>query len=204
MRQLARALSCGLLLGFVHHAREARAEHLGRETPEGDRLGPWVPDFAKLQSGGFAGALTVGLGYAPLRDLLNLAALYGYVPPALGGSVHSLHFTLQVRPLSVRSGAVRWLPLYAGLGALCTWGADYFLLLPRRYPNGYYPPNACHATLQAGVELQWLPRRGWVRRHGLYAELTTLDALLIDYFQNPRMTGPADIVSSSIGYRLSF
>lgn len=200
MRRRLRLLSLSTLLAFTP---AARAEGQTEASRVGDRYGPWAPDFAKLQSGGFSGTVALGVGYAPLHDLLNAAVLYGYVPPALGGSVHSLHFTLQVRPLSFRSHEVRWMPFYAGLGALCTWGADYFLFLPKRYPSGYYPPNACHATAHVGAEMQWLPRRGWARAHAIYAELTTVDTLIIDYFQNPRLTGPADVVSSSIGYRLS-
>jgi hypothetical protein len=168
-----------------------------------DRFGPWVPDFAELQSGGFAGTLALGVGYAPLHGVLNVAVLYGYVPPAFGGSVHSLHATLQVHPLSFSSHGVRWQPAYVGVGALCTWGPGYFLLLPERYPAGYYPPNACHATLQLGAELKWEPRAGLVRAHGVYFELTTVDTLMFDYFQNPRVTHPAEVVSSAIGYRLS-
>lgn len=193
-----------LLAALVASTPTAHAERQDPASSAGDRFGPWVPDFAKLQSGGFAGTLALGIGYAPAHDLLNVALLYGYVPPAFGGSVHSLHFTLQVRPLSFISHDFRWLPAYAGLGALCTWGADFFLLLPARYPRGYYSPNACRITAHVGAELQWQRRTGWVQAHGFYAELTTVDALVIDYFQNPRMTVPADVLSSSLGYRLSF
>jgi hypothetical protein len=133
-----------------------------------------------------------------------MAVLYGYVPPALGGSVQTLHFTLDVRPLSFRSHRARWLPAYGGIGLLCTWGGEYFLLLPDRYPDGYYPPNACHVTAHVGAEVQWLPREEWAKSHGFYAELTTVDTLLFDYFENPRVAAPLDIVSSSLGYRLAF
>ncbi|HVY32273.1 MAG TPA: hypothetical protein VHB79_37305 [Polyangiaceae bacterium] len=200
---MRRRLSLRILAALLAMTTAAGAERRTAPASPTDPLGPWVPDFAKLQSGGFSGTFTVGVGYAPLHDLLNVAVLYGYVPAALGGSVHSLHFTLQVRPLSFSSHGVRWLPAYAGLGALCTWGADYFLVPPDRYPDDYYPPNACHASAHVGVELQWLPRRGLARAHGLYAELTTIDTLIIDYFQNPRVTAPADVISSSIGYRLA-
>lgn len=196
---MRRHLSLVGLASVIALSPPARAER----QAGGDQLGPWAPDFAKLQSGGFSGTVTLGIGYAPLHDLLNAALLYGYVPPAFGGSVQSLHFALQVRPLRFDSHDIRWLPAYAGLGALCTWGADYFLVLPQRYPSGYYRANACHATAHVGAEMQWLPRRGLVRAHGIYVELTTVDTLIFDYFQNPRMTGPADVLSSSIGYRLA-
>jgi hypothetical protein len=181
----------------------ARAAQQAERSSLTARLAPWLPDFAKLQSGGFSGTFTLGLGYAPLRDLLNVALLYGYVPPAFGGSLHSLHLTLDVRPLAFQAHQVRWLPAFVGLGVLCTWGADYFLALPERYPRHYYPPNACHFTAHLGAELQWLPQRGWVQAHGIFAELTTVDTLFFDYFQNPKMTAPAEVFSSSIGYRLA-
>jgi len=202
MRRHLQLFSALLLFAFGSGARAV--ENPRSQAPHGDRLGPWVPDFVKLQSGGFSGVVAVGAGYAAFGDKINVSLLYGYVPPKLGGDVHSLHLTFVVRPLSVSSRHVRWLPAYAGAGALCTWGEGYFLTLPQRYRSGYYSPTACHATFHVGAELEWLPGHCWVRAHGLYAELTTVDTLVIDYFQNPRLTAPIDVVSTALGYRLSF
>lgn len=186
----------------------ARAVHAQERWDESnrdlDRLGWAVPDFAKLQTGGFSGAVTVGLGYAMLQDHLNVAALYGYVPVAVGRDVHSVHLTLSGRPGEIRFQQLGWLPLYGGLGALCTWGPGYFVVPPKRYPRAYYYPTALRASVLVGTELDWVSRRGPFERHGAYFELTTLDFLLLAQLRNPRVVRLTDIVSSTLGYRFSF
>lgn len=169
-----------------------------------DGLGFPVPDFAKLQSGGFAGAVALGLGYAALDDVLNAGVFYGYVPPARGRSVQSLHFVLSLRPGEAQFAAARWLPLYAGFGALCTWGPGYFVTPPARYPAGYYYPTALRLTAHIGSELDWLSERGAFERHGFFVELTTLDIFLFAYVENPHLVDLNDIVSTSLGYRAAF
>jgi hypothetical protein len=163
-----------------------------------------LPDFAKLQSGGYSGTATLGLGYSAFEDRLNVAFLYGYVPASSGRSVQSLHFLLSFRAIELGSRALRWLPFYTGLGALCTWGDGYFLIVPKRYPTGYYYPTALRFTAHIGSELDWLLANSAFHRHGVYAELTTLDVFAFEYLKNPVLVDVTDIVSTSLGYRAAF
>ncbi|HMJ15276.1 MAG TPA: hypothetical protein VK524_27865, partial [Polyangiaceae bacterium] len=171
-----------------------------------DRLGFWVPDFAKFQSGGYSGLVGVGLGYAAFDDAINLTLLYGYVPRALAGKdVHALSAAFSVRPCEIDLDVLRIVPLYAGAGALHTWGSGYFLRLPERYGSGYYRPTGLHASFHLGAELDWLPSSSsWLERHGIFAELTALEIFVGRYLRNRDSLGIHEVVSLALGYRAAF
>jgi hypothetical protein len=180
---------------------------LGRERDR-DPHGWFVPDFAKLQTGGFVGFLTIGVGYGIFDDVVNIAGHYGYTPPAHAGhDVHTLHLTLDVRPFDLRFGDVRWIPAYMGGGLLHVWGEQYFSDLPHRYAKvdgSYYPPTALHWTAHLGTELDWLPRVGFFERHGFYFELATVDTFVFAYSENRETVSLTEVVSSTIGYRAAW
>lgn len=190
----------------------ASAQSRSRPSPEvrlssdrdSDRHGWYVPDFFKVQSGGYAGTLAIGAGYAAFDDILNLTLLYGYVPPVSGRSVQSLHLTASLRPLELEYGSLRLIPVYAGLGGLHTWADGYFIELPEEYPPGYYARTGIYLTMHVGTELGWLPSKGTLERHGIYFELTTLNVLLWRYFENPGIVDPDDVISIGFGYRGAF
>jgi len=180
---------------------------LGRERDR-DPHGWLLPDFAKLQTGGFVGLLTVGVGYGIFDDVINLAAHYGYTPAARAGQdVHTLHLTLDIRPFDLRFGDIRWIPMYLGGGLLHVWGDEYFSDVPDRYATidgAYYPPTALHWTAHLGTELDWLPRVGFFERHGFYLELATIDTFLIGYFENRETVSLTEAFSSTVGYRAAW
>ena len=170
-----------------------------------DRFGWYVPDFAKLQTGGFAGLFSVGTGYAAFDDILNVSLLYGYVPEWHAEvSVHSLHLTAAGRPFDFELRPLRVVPIYLGAGLLHTWGEDYFVRLPERYASGYYPPTGLHWTAHIGTEIDYVPRGGLFERHGVYAELTTVDTLFFAYVENRATLGVVDAVGLGFGYRAAF
>ena len=171
---------------------------------DSDQNGWYLPDFFKLQTGGYAGTLAVGVGYSALDDVLNLALLYGYVPPVDGRSVQSLHLTASLRPFELGRGHLRLIPIYAGVGGLHTWAEGYFIELPPQYPAGYYPATGIYLTMHAGAEFGWLPSAGTLERHSLYFELTTVNVLLWRYFENPGLVNVDDVVSIGFGYRGAF
>src|SRR5688572_1232580 len=95
-------------------------------TTDPDALGAFFPDFARLSSGGYAGLVTAGLGYAAWDDRLNVGLSYGYVPASIAGvAVHSLSSAISLRPFELRQDAFRWVPFYAGVGVLSTFGQRY-------------------------------------------------------------------------------
>jgi hypothetical protein len=185
-------------------APEATRTALSSQERDRDRLGALVPDFAKLQSGGFAGQFSAGLGYSAFDDIVNLTALYGYTPGFDGRAVQSLHVTLAFRPLEANYGRLRLVPAYFGVGGLVTWGEGYFIELPERYPDDYYRATGLHYTAHLGLGVDWLPRRGDVERHGVYFELTTIDSFLSAYLKNRELVRLRDVLSSGLGYRIAF
>jgi hypothetical protein len=179
----------------------------GRER-DTDPHGWYLPDFAKLQTGGFVGLLTVGTGYGIFDDVINLAVHYGYTPSARAGhDVHVVHLTLDIRPIDLRFGDVRWLPAYLGGGLLHVWGDQYFSDVPDRYATidgSYYPPTALHWTAHLGTEIDWLPSAGFFERHGFYYELTTIDTFAFAYFENRETVRLTEALSSTFGYRAAW
>jgi hypothetical protein len=189
-------------------AAEDRAERMGRSTERDvDRLGWAVPDFAKLQTGSFAGLIAVGVGYALFDDVLNASLLYGYTPAwHAGTTAHSIDLSLDVRPLDMLIGEFRIVPVYFGAGLLVALDDQLFFTTPARYPaDDYYPPTALHWTAHLGVEVDLLPARdSFFERHGLYAELTTMDTYFFAYFENRETLDLTDALSSGFGYRAAF
>lgn len=179
-----------------------------RDERDRDRFGWYVPDFAKLQSAGYLGSVGIGAGYAMLEDVLNVSLLYGFTPEQRAGeNVHALRLNLDVRPLDLRFESFRLVPIYAGAGLLYAFGSEYFTRIPKRYrqlETNYYPPTALHWSANLGLELDYVPARGKIERHGLYYEVVTVDSYIMSYLENPEALHLVDAFASSIGYRCAF
>lgn len=173
-----------------------------------DRQGWMVPDFAKLQTGGYVGLIGIGVGYAVLDDILNLSALYGFTPAAVAGvNVHAIGATLSVRPFDINiRGRLRHIPLYIGGGLLFGLGDNYFLTTPDEYNDRwYYVPTAVHWLLHVGTEVDVLPAPGGVfERHGLLVELVTLDTFLLSLIESQNEVELDDVLSLALGYRAAW
>jgi hypothetical protein len=85
-------------------------------------------------------------------------------------------------------------------------GDKYFLTVPDRYRDPmYYEPTAVHWTLHAGAEIDGLPEQGGVfERHGLYAEVVTLDTFFMSLVDNPNEVELEEVLSLALGYRASW
>jgi hypothetical protein len=173
-----------------------------------DRQGWVVPDFAKLQTAGYAGFIAVGLGYAAYDDFMNLGVAYGFTPELMAGAeVHTVGVALSLRPFELDLwNRARLIPVYAGGGLLFVLGDKYSLELPDRFPDrSYYHPTAVHWTLHAGAEVDALPEQGGVfERHGLYAEVVTLDTFFLSLVDNPDEVELDEVLSLALGYRASW
>jgi hypothetical protein len=118
-----------------------------------DRSSPWyVPAYAKLQTGGYLGAVTAGGGYSPWQ-LLDVGVFYGWVPPSLGGvSIHSFALRLGA---SVRGACIardwNWVYFTGGVGVLVTPGDGFFLSVADRYHDSWRRSARRWATASAFV-----------------------------------------------------
>ena len=206
------SLSSASLAEAQSYAPRDRAEPIDmpdrRDERDPDELGWYVPDFVRLQTGGFVGLFVVGTGYAIFDDILNLSVHYGFTPEEHAGTnVHAVSFELLVRPFDFRIDDFRVVPIYLGPGALYAWGDDFFTRVPDRYAqidSSYYPPTALHWTARVGVELDYLPSSGFFERHGLYYEATLLGAYFDFYRENPKTLDFQDMFAGAVGYRAAF
>lgn len=182
---------------------------LGHAEPrDRDALGWYVPDYARLQTGGYLGTVGVGFGYAAFDDRLNVSLLYGFTPAERAGHpVHEAKLSLDYRPFELGNARWRLVPLTVGAGLLYAFGGEYFTRVPARYrriDTRYYPPTALHWMLQLGLELDYAPASGPFERHGLYYEVVTLDSYAFSLFENPSRVRVIDVLASTIGYRVAF
>jgi len=172
-----------------------------------DRLGWAAPDYVRLQTGGFLGMFTIGVGYSALRDVLNIGVSYGFVPPYHGApAVHVGTATLQIRPLRFPIDQERiWIyPLYVGGGLFVAHGKNLFVQQPNVYPPGYYEPTALHYLLLFGAEAALRqPSDRFFTRHSAFIEFVTVDQY-IDALQQNREFRLYDAFSTTLGYRASF
>lgn len=171
-----------------------------------DRLGWYVPDYVKIQTGGFLGAFQGVVGYAVWKDRFNLGLQYGFTPRYEDApSVHTLAATLTVRPLRVDIGpAVFLVPLYGGLGVMGSRGKNLFISQPKVYPSGYYAPTALHYLAVLGSEIGARSREGsLLTRQSLFYEIVTIDQY-IDALIDNKQSRLLGALSSLVGYRASF
>ncbi len=180
-----------------------------RDTPtpprDTDRLGWYVPDFAKVQTGGLRGRYSAGLGYAAFDDILNVGLLYGYSPNEVNDSgVSTLSLEVSARPFEVRAGQFRFQPLEVGLGVLYAIGDQFEFRYPDRYSSGYYRPTAFHFQAFLGAGVDWVPDSSVLERVGLYYQISSIYPFMADYIDNPDQLSIDDALASTIGYRAAF
>jgi hypothetical protein len=167
---------------------------------------PWyVPDHAKLQLAGDIGFLSPGVGWELARNRLEVDLFFGWVPESIGGhDIYSATAKLSYAPWRLRAGPQwRIQPLRTALQVTWTFGSEYFVRQPGRYPSGYYDiPTALHAGLALGAAvIRKLPRE---RDLTLYAEAVALDTMLRDWHENRETIAASDVLSLAIGTRYRF
>ncbi|MBI2389381.1 MAG: hypothetical protein HYV09_07270 [Deltaproteobacteria bacterium] len=197
----------GVAVAALLVSMEARAGDVGEAAGERDRLGWYAPDYARVQTGGFLGMFTAGLGFSAFDDVLNVGGTYGYVPARDGAPpVHLGSLVVSVRPLRLDFGShdqffVR--PLYAGFGAFLASMKNSFIVQPDVYPAGYYQPTGLQPLVVFGAEIGVRERGAAILRHSLFVEEVTLGQLAEAVVQNEGH-GFVDAFSTALGYRASF
>ncbi len=212
MRRWLTVLLALVVVGIAPRANAQHADELDRAAPEADRdrdrLGPLVPDFARLSSGGWLGAANLALGYAIFDDALNVSVGYGFTPArAAGHAVHNFDLTLAVRPFELQLEDLRLVPAYAGAGILYVPGSEYEIRYPYRYrrlASRYYYPTALHWFAFLGTELGLHVEDPFFDRHALFFQIVGIDTFVTAYFDNDQSLGVTDVLSSAVGYRASW
>lgn len=158
----------------------------------------FVPDMLHVQYAGNIGFVSVGAGYK-VGGRYEPSLYLGFLNRTFGRSEHT------VTTLSLKNSfKITKRPLWDGFtpkaGLSVNWGYtnNTFHKLPPHYDDKYYFQNKIHFAPFAGG--QWMfPVRGKAFGHmGVYAELSTLDAYLLEAIRT-RYVGFADIWNLAFG-----
>lgn len=205
-RRGLQALLLGVMVYGVMWGAPNRALALDDACRSVDRFGWAAPDHVKVQTGGYLGFITVGVGYSALQRI-DVDLYYGWVPSPIGGNdIHSLALRVSGHVAThCVAPNLRWRVMTVGLGAMTTFGRGFFLLSPDPYPANYYPITALRSFLSLGTEFALTQAdNGLFSAHGGYVELTTLDQYMFAWLDNLSTIAPWEIWSLSLGYKASF
>lgn len=190
------AIACATALLLPAGARAAAPE---APPSEGDRGGWLAPDFARLQTGGRLGMITVGVGWSALRDVINVGATYGWVPPRHGAAAANLgSLAVTLRPLRFGDEGLRAHPLYFGGGVFI---GHNVMSRPAAVEEA---PFALWGLFVVGAEISVREARGgWILRHGFFVEEVALGPHVAALVRNEGMH-LLEAFSTAIGYRAAF
>lgn len=147
----------------------------------------YLPSNAKLQFAGNIGLLSLGPGWRFAGEHLDLDLLVGWAPPMDGPeSIWTTSLKLTYWPWDLDLGKQwRLRPLSVGALGTFTFGDEYFVTQPDRYPNDYYRFSTAvrfgaFVGASVGRELDLQP----IDRADLYLEIGTTDAEALVVFKN--------------------
>jgi hypothetical protein len=147
------------------------------------------PDYFKVQYAGLIGFMSVGAGYnfSPRYDA---TLFYGLLSSDLGGSCVTVH------TVSLKNSWDLFKPGFLGnitpkAGVSINWGNtnNTFRRLPPHYPEKYYFQNKVHLAPFWGAEWKISLPAGWTFKSiGIYGEMSTLDAYILELFRTKYVT----------------
>ena len=167
-----------------------------------------LPDHIKLQYAGSIGFLSLGAGYETGNKKFEFDLYYGYVPESVGGvEIHTLTGKTTFLPFKESTNkTVTINPLTLGAYVAYTFGDQYFLFAPEKYPLSYYDyPTALHVGGFIGGRItKHAKKKQLFSRIGLYYEIGTTDKEFISYYHNREALKFTDILNIGIGIKGSF
>lgn len=155
----------------------------------------YVPDLIISQTAGYVGYVSLGAGYF-LTKRWETDLLFGYVPEFIGGDdIYQISWKNSLHPFGLkRYGDFRYSPIYIGITTIYGLDDDLHVVLPKRYPRGYYPPTALHLAVNLGAEARY-------HKHGIFIEISALDTGIEAYANNPGFFSLSDITTLAFGYK---
>jgi len=197
-----------LLLATLVVAACATAPSACRADEDPDReesLPFYVPSQAKLQFAGNIGLLSAGGGWSWWHRTVDLDLLFGWVPPMQGDDPIYIG-TLKVTgwPVELDLGDDWNLrPISAGGTVSLTFGDDYWIFLPDRYPSKYYWASSAvrfGAFVGGSVGRSY----GVPRNVDFYWEVGVTDLELWIFLENPRQITFWDVLHVALGVSVGF
>lgn len=165
----------------------------------------YIPDYAKVQFAGNIGFFSLGIGYKFFNNHLYSELLYGYVPVSISKAeqIHTITIKNTFPFFTKKFNTIAVSPI-TGFTASFETGNNSFLILPDKYPQGYYSTNAFHFTFFIGAKVHKnFTNQKIIKGADFYFELGTVDT----YFWYSIISKEVKInkiFSSAIGINLYF
>lgn len=144
-------------------------------------LSSWaMEEYMDVQSGSLMGLGHVSYG-ARFNERHNVMVGAGYVPK-LSYHREMMLYSLRYRYDHVAQwniGGMTFKPFSVGAGFLIGDHSDLFLILPDRYPEGYYAPSALRIVFNYQASLQVTPKVN------AYFDISIVDVGLLGYVREP-------------------
>ena len=165
-----------------------------------------MPAAAQLQHAGNIGWIAGGPAWAWWDRRVHFALLLGHVPAFAGGPITGVASKLSFWPFECDLGESFYLrPLELGALLHYTFGDDYFLTLPDRYPDSYYDySTALRTAVFAGAGVGTERDVLFFDRSELYLELGTTDLEFFLHTDNPDSRPLFDAFHLALGLLLWF
>lgn len=164
-----------------------------------------LPDYAKVQFAGNIGFLSLGVGYQFLNERLNSELIYGFVPKSISKAepVHTITIK-NTLPFFIRDYKTITISPITGFTFSFDTGNNSTLILPDKYPKGYYFTNAFHFTIFVGANVHKdFVNPGLFKGVDFYFELGTVEKFLWYAFKYEEVM-INDVLSTAIGLNLYF
>lgn len=161
----------------------------------------WVPDAVQLQHAGNIGWIAAGPAWTWWERRVHFGLLVGHVPEFAGGPITGVAARLSVWPFELDLGSTFHLrPLELGGLLHYTFGEEYFLSAPDRFPDGYYDySTALRVALLAGASVGTSSRVLFFDRTEFYLEVGTTDLELFLFLDNMDSRPLADALHLAVG-----
>ena len=154
-----------------------------------------APDYLSLQTGGYTGFATLGVGYK-LNNIWDLETQMGYTPYSLGG-IDITTFDLKVRwyhsKLILDDNML--LLGYFSSTFLYSNDKDMFVVLPAKYPRKYYDPSAIRWLFTFGSMFQIHDK------YSFYIDYSYTDVELTKYYNNYEYLSLQNLGSIGLGIK---
>lgn len=169
----------------------------------------FVPDYAKLQYAGAIGFLSAGAGYNQFDGKMETELMLGFLPKSIGGdNLTTLTLRTQFLPwiVNLKADKYDFLPLYGGAYASHTFGDQFYIFTPERYPRWYYGwPTALRVGIFAGSRLRInLPEMDKISSVDFFYEIGSYDLKLVSFIQNLDAISLLDVINIAAGIKIEF
>ncbi len=124
---------------FMLHSQFEAFSQVSQKT-DSAKYKKFLPDYVKLQYAGGIGFLSAGVGYTFIDHRLDVSLFYGYVPTWFTvDDLHSVSLQFTAKLIRIKASEnIEILPLNIGWYLHHTFGNEYWVTLPDKYPKDYY------------------------------------------------------------------